>query len=257
MSHIGKRLYRLFDAGWHRAWEGKPMVFTLWVAIAVVSASLFEIVPTFAIKSNVPTIASVTPYTPLELLGRDIYVAEGCYNCHSQQIRPMRHETERYGEFSKAGEFVYDRPFQWGSRRIGPDLAREGTKITSVLWHVRHMENPSWSAPGSLMPPYPWLLDYATDYASLPAKIAGLVALGTPYGREQQESIALAKAQALELKNRLIAEDPSYAQVAIEDKQIIALTAYLLRLGVDITKPAPDPEGQASAGQPVGERGAL
>jgi cytochrome c oxidase cbb3-type subunit I/II len=257
MSHIGKRLYRLFDAGWHRAWEGKPMVFTLWVAIAVISASLFEIVPTFAIKSNVPTIASVTPYTPLELLGRDIYVAEGCYNCHSQQIRPMRHETERYGEYSKAGEFVYDRPFQWGSRRIGPDLAREGTKITSVLWHVRHMENPGWSAPGSLMPPYPWLLNYATDYASLPAKIAGLVALGTPYGREQQESIALAKAQALELKNRLIAEDPSYAQVAIEDKQIIALTAYLLRLGVDITKPAPDPEGQASAGQPVGERGAL
>jgi cytochrome c oxidase cbb3-type subunit I/II len=257
MSHIGKRLYRLFDAGWHRAWEGKPMVFTLWVAIAVVSASLFEIVPTFAIKSNVPTIASVTPYTPLELLGRDIYVAEGCYNCHSQQIRPMRHETERYGEFSKAGEFVYDRPFQWGSRRIGPDLAREGTKITSVLWHVRHMENPSWSAPGSLMPPYPWLLDYATDYASLPAKIAGLVALGTPYGREQQDSIALAKAQALELKTRLVAEDPSYAQVAIEDKQIMALTAYLLRLGVDLTKPAPEGEGQASAGQPEGERGAL
>ena len=257
LSHLGKRLYRLFDAGWHRAWEGKPMVFTLWVAIAVISASLFEIVPTFAIKSNVPTIASVTPYTPLELLGRDIYVAEGCYNCHSQQIRPMRHETERYGEYSKAGEFIYDRPFQWGSRRIGPDLAREGTKITSVLWHVRHMENPSWSAPGSLMPPYPWLLDYDTDYASLPAKIDGLVALGTPYGRERQDSIEMAKAQALELKQRLIGEDPSYASSAIEHKQIIALTAYLLRLGVDITKPAPGGEGQADAGRAGGERGAL
>jgi cytochrome c oxidase cbb3-type subunit I/II len=248
ISHLGKRLYRLIDARWHRSWEGRPMVFTFWVLIAVVSASLFEIVPTFAIKSNIPTIASVTPYTPLELEGRDIYVSEGCYNCHSQQIRPMRHETERYGEYSKAGEFIYDRPFQWGSRRIGPDLAREGQKITSVLWHVRHMQNPGVLAPGSIMPAYPWLLTRDTDFAGLGAKVAALAKLGTPYGPELTQAEGLARAQAQQLVERLVGEDPNYAGSGIENKQIIALTAYLLRLGVDITKPAPSPAGQASAG---------
>ena len=109
--------------------------------VAVVVASLFEIIPTFLIRSNVPTIASVKPYTPLELAGRDLYIREGCFNCHSQMMRPFRHETERYGEYSKPGEFVYDHPFLWGSRRIGPDLAREGGKYPD-LWHVRHMADP-------------------------------------------------------------------------------------------------------------------
>ncbi|MEO0632122.1 MAG: cbb3-type cytochrome c oxidase subunit II, partial [Planctomycetota bacterium] len=136
VSGLGKWLDYWIRADWHRAWERKPVRFSVWVGVAVVSASLFEIVPTFAIKSNVPTIASVQPWTPLELEGRDIYVSEGCYNCHSQQIRPMRHEIVRYGDYSKAGEHVYDRPFQWGSRRIGPDLAREGVSNPSVLWHI-------------------------------------------------------------------------------------------------------------------------
>ena len=108
----------------------------------MVVASLFEIIPTFLIRSNVPTIASVKPYTPLELAGRDLYIREGCFNCHSQMIRPFRYETERYGEYSKPGEFVYDHPFLWGSRRIGPDLAREGGKYPD-LWHVRHMREPA------------------------------------------------------------------------------------------------------------------
>ncbi len=121
---------------WHRRWERLPIRFTVLTTLAVVVASLFEIIPTFLIRSNVPTIATVKPYTPLELAGRDIYVSEGCYNCHSQMIRPMVAETKRYGEYSKPGEFIYDRPFQWGSRRIGPDLAREGGKQSS-FWHWR------------------------------------------------------------------------------------------------------------------------
>mgnify|MGYP003338817055 FL=1 len=132
---------RFTGARWHRRWEGLPVTFTIWVVVAVVVASLFEILPTFLIRSNVPTIASVKPLTPLELAGRDLYIREGCFNCHSQMIRPFRHETERYGEYSKPGEFVYDHPFLWGSRRIGPDLAREGGKYPN-LWHVRHMLNP-------------------------------------------------------------------------------------------------------------------
>src|SRR5690606_12923123 len=121
MTTFGYQLRYFSQANWHRAWERKPMTFTIMVTVAVAVASLLEIVPTFLIRSNVPTIASVQPYTPLELLGRDIYIEEGCYNCHSQMVRPIRAETERYGEYSKPGEFVYDRPFQWGSRRIGPD----------------------------------------------------------------------------------------------------------------------------------------
>ena len=124
------------------AGSGCRSLFTVMAVVAVVVASLFEIIPTFLIRSNVPTIASVKPYTPLELAGRDLYIREGCFNCHSQMIRPFRHETERYGEYSKPGEFVYDHPFLWGSRRIGPDLAREGGKYPD-LWHVRHMREPA------------------------------------------------------------------------------------------------------------------
>ena len=111
---------------WHRRWERRPFRFTVWVTVAVVAASLFQIIPLFLIRSNVPSIDSVKPYTPLELVGRDIYLSEGCYNCHSQMIRPILAETKRYGEYSKPGEFVYDHPFQWGSRRIGPDLRGKG-----------------------------------------------------------------------------------------------------------------------------------
>jgi cytochrome c oxidase cbb3-type subunit I/II len=126
---FGHKLDVFNQLTWHRRWERLPVKFTVWTFVAVAVASLFEIIPTFVIKSNVPTIDTVKPYTPLELVGRDIYVSEGCYNCHSQMIRPIYAETERYGQYSLGGEFVYDHPFQWGSRRIGPDLQRQGGRI--------------------------------------------------------------------------------------------------------------------------------
>ena len=156
-------LARFTQAAWHRTWERLPVTFTVMVAVAVIVASLFEIIPTFLIKSNVPTIASVKPYTPLELAGRDLYIREGCFNCHSQMIRPLRYETDRYGEYSKPGEFVYDHPFLWGSRRIGPDLAREGGKYPD-LWHVRHMRHPKDIEAKSIMPGYPWMLTNQLDF---------------------------------------------------------------------------------------------
>jgi cytochrome c oxidase cbb3-type subunit I/II len=152
----------------------------MWVTIAVIVASLFEIIPTFLIRSNVPLIASVKPYTPLELYGRDIYLAEGCYNCHSQMIRPILSETKRYGEYSKAGEFVYDHPFQWGSRRIGPDLARVGGK-QSPHWHVVHFQKPQLLVEGTIMPPYPWLLRAKTDFDAIPRRMRAMQMLGVPY----------------------------------------------------------------------------
>jgi cytochrome c oxidase cbb3-type subunit I/II len=213
----------------HRVWERKPLLFSILSAIAVLTASLCEIIPTFLIKSNVPTIASVKPYTPLELAGREIYIAEGCYNCHSQMIRPIRAETERYGEYSKPGEFVYDHPFQWGSRRIGPDLHRVGGKYPS-LWHVRHMADPASVTRNSIMPPFPWL---ATDL------------LGVPYGDAINHAQELAHAQAKTLAADIKAQG---GPDGLEDKKIIALVAYLQRLGTDIkAKPAADTKtvGQA------------
>jgi len=190
----------------------------------------------------------VMPYTPLEREGRDIYVPEGCYNCHSQQIRPLRHETERYGEYSKPGEFIYDRPFQWGSRRIGPDLARIGQTNTSVSWHVRHMNLPTDTSEGSIMPAYPWLLTDAVDFEGIQAKINALVILGTPYDEEQVRAESLARAQADRVFAKLVEEDASYAGSGLADKKVVALVAYLLRLGTDIAKDVPEP-----AAAPEGE----
>ncbi|MFG0316374.1 MAG: cytochrome-c oxidase, cbb3-type subunit I [Planctomycetota bacterium JB042] len=240
-TELGRKLDVLFRADWHRRWEGLPTRFTVWVAIAVVSASLFEIVPTFVVKSNVETIASVQPYTPLELAGRDLYVSEGCSNCHSQMIRPMRHETERYGEYSKGGEFVYDHPFQWGSRRIGPDLHRIGQTNSSVSWHVRHFNRPTDTSEGSIMPAYPWLLTDFLDFSAIPGKVNAQVTLGVPYDEDEvRDAEALARAQAKEVFEKLVAEDATYAGSGLEDKKVIALISYLLRLGTDITKPPPE-----------------
>lgn len=147
---------------WHRVLEKKPIVFTVLATIAILIGGIFELIPTFLIKSNVPTISAVKPYTPLELHGRDIYIKEGCVSCHSQMVRPFRSETERYGEYSKAGEFVYDHPFLWGSKRTGPDLQRLGQKYPDS-WHYRHMMDPGSMSPGSIMPSYPWLLEQTYD----------------------------------------------------------------------------------------------
>jgi len=220
---------------WHRRWERLPIRFTVWVVIAVVVASLFEAVPTFLIKSNVPTIASVQPYTPLELAGRDIYIAEGCYNCHSQMIRPIYAETERYGEYSKPGEFVYDRPFQWGSRRIGPDLAREGGR-QSNMWHYLHLEDPPSVMLGSLMPAYPHLTTRTLDFDAIQSRVNAMAMLGVPYGEAIKNAPEMARAQAAEIA----ADLESQGQPDTADKQIIALIAYLQRLGTDLFKPSPE-----------------
>ncbi len=234
---------------WHRRWERRPFRFTVWVTIAVISASLFEIIPTFLIRSNVPTIATVKPYTPLELAGRDIYLSEGCYNCHSQMIRPILSETKRYGEYSKPGEFVYDHPFQWGSRRIGPDLAREGG-IRSPLWHVRHFANPREIEPDSIMPAYPWLLTAELDFESIPSRLKAMQTLGVPYSdAEIDAAIVTAQQQAAEIA-RKIKDEQGPEQLG--DKKIVALIAYLDRLGVDLfatpppTEKAPEPATPAA-----------
>ena len=223
------------EATWHRVWERKPLRFVIFVALSVIVASLFEIIPTFLIKSNVPTIASVKPYTPLELVGRDVYLAEGCYNCHSQMIRPIRAETERYGEYSKPGEFVYDHPFQWGSRRIGPDLARVGGKYPH-LWHVRHMNNPREVVSQSIMPSYPWLLTEDLDYSTVQPRVDVMAMLGVPYADAVNKAEAMARTQAGELAAAIVAQG---GPPGLESKKIIALVAYLQRMGQDIKKQTP------------------
>ncbi len=215
---------------WHRILERKPVTMLVLSLIVVAIGGLVELIPTFLVKSNIPTIASVKPYSALELQGRDIYIREGCYLCHSQMIRPFRDEVARYGEYSKAGEFVYDHPFQWGSKRTGPDLAREGGKYPDS-WHYNHMYDPRSMSPGSLMPQYTWLLDDKLDTASTPAKIRAMITLGVPYP-EGYDKIAnndlmrQADSIAANLKKDKI-QTPS-------DKEIIALIAYLQRVGKDI-----------------------
>jgi cytochrome c oxidase cbb3-type subunit I/II len=218
---------------WHKLIERKPVTMLVLALIVVAIGGILELIPTFLVKSNVPTIASVKPYTPLELHGRDIYVREGCYTCHSQMVRPFRDEVARYGEYSKAGEFVYDHPFQWGSKRTGPDLAREGTdKLRkSDAWHYNHLMEPRLLSPGSVMPPYPWLLDNDLDTAITPAKIRAMQTLGVPYpeGYDQianKDLMVQANGIRISLKTDKI-QTPA-------NKEIIALIAYLQRLGKDI-----------------------
>ena len=202
--------------------------------VVILIGGVIEMVPTFMIKSNVPTISSVKPYTPLELQGRDIYVREGCYVCHSQMIRPFRSETERYGEYSKAGEFIYDKPFQWGSKRTGPDLAREGTGNLkkSDGWHFRHFREPSSMSEGSIMPTYPFLIDQNIDTASTAAKINAMRSLGVPYDKgyekfANQDLMTQANGIRINLKIEGIKVPAS--------REVIALIAYIQRLGKDIS----------------------
>ena len=234
---------RVVKMDWHRRWERLPLRFTVLTTLAVIVASLFEIIPTFLIRSNVPTIASVKPYTPLELAGRDIYVSEGCYNCHSQMIRPMIAETQRYGEYSKAGEFIYDRPFQWGSRRIGPDLAREGGRQSS-FWHWEHLNNPEQRSPGSVMPSYRHLLFERLNFGEIQKRIQAVHFLGAPYGQELTDAEAMAHKQAEAVAAEIIAQGGtvSFEGKLIKDATAIALIAYLQRLGKDLFRvetPAP------------------
>jgi len=219
----------------HRLLEGKPLIFTGLAVVAILIGGLVEIVPMFLIKENVPTISSVKPYTPLEVLGRDLYIREGCLGCHSQMIRPFRSETERYGEYSKAGEFVYDHPFLWGSERKGPDLAREGGKYPAA-WHYNHMDDPRATSPGSIMPRYSWLLSQTLETDSLPSRLKALRRVGVPYPEGYENGPAQKELQAQQEK--IVAELKQGSVNADADKEIVALIAYLQRLGTDI-KSAP------------------
>ncbi len=222
---------------WHRKWEGLPALFTTLTVLAVLVASAFEIIPTFLIADNVPRIKTVKPYTPLELYGRDMYVAEGCYNCHSQMLRPFIDETVRYGangkpaEYSKAGEFIYDHPFQWGSKRTGPDLAREGGR-RDELWHMRHLQDPRATSPGSVMPSYAHMLRDDIDFGVIQNRIDAMAMLGVPYGKAAlDDAPGLARTQAADVAAKLRAAG---GPDGMTNKEVIAMIAYLQRLGVDI-----------------------
>jgi len=241
---------RLKGEKFHPWLERRPIQLTLLATVAVLIGGIIQIVPTIMVKSNIPTIAAVKPYTPLELQGRDLYIREGCVGCHSQMIRPFRSEVVRYGDYSKSGEYVYDHPFLWGSKRTGPDLHREGGKYNDN-WHFNHMWNPQSISPGSIMPGYKWLFaNEAMDYSSTEAKMKAMQTLGVPY---TDADIANAK-QSIEKQSTTIEKnlynDPDFVKsyddskkkaaakgevfVPMKDREIVALIAYLQRLGTDI-----------------------
>ncbi len=222
------------EGHWHHVLESKPILFTTLALVAILIGGAIEMIPTFIIKSNIPTIASVKPYTPLEIHGRDIYIREGCVGCHSQMVRPFRSEVQRYdpknAEYSKAGEYVYDHPFLWGSKRTGPDLHRIGGKYADS-WHYRHMLAPSEVSNGSIMPAYPWLFEQVIDKSTTASKIHALRKIGVPYdeGYEEKANTDL-DAQAAKIAENLKTE----GYEVLPETEIVALIAYLQRLGVDI-----------------------
>jgi len=214
----------------HRWLERKPVQFAALTTVAILIGGVVEFIPTWLVKSNIPTIENVKPYTPLELEGRDIYIRESCNSCHTQMVRPFRSETERYGEYSKAGEFVYDHPHLWGSKRIGPDLHRVGGKYSN-MWHYLHMQQPQQMSPGSLMPSYPWLLEQQLSTDLTPDKIDVMRTLGVPYP-EGYENQAVSD---LQIQAEGITDDLLESGIVVDpDKEIVALIAYLQRLGTDI-----------------------
>ncbi|WP_340075649.1 cytochrome-c oxidase, cbb3-type subunit I [Leptobacterium sp. I13] len=240
---------RVLGEGFHTWLERRPIQLTLLATVAILIGGIVQIIPTLMVKSNIPTISSVKPYTPLELEGRDLYIREGCVSCHSQMIRPFRSEVERYGEYSKAGEYVYDHPFLWGSKRTGPDLLRVGGKY-SDNWHLNHMYDPQSTSPGSIMPAYPWMIRDKHDRSEVASKMRTMVSLGVPYTKEDianaQENM---DKQATAIEQNLY-NDPDFATtyeddkkaaqaageefVEMKDREIVALIAYLQRLGTDI-----------------------
>jgi cytochrome c oxidase cbb3-type subunit I/II len=223
------------NRSWHYKLEGRALQFSILTMVGIIIGGLAEIVPLVAIESNVPTIASVHPYTPLELEGRDIYVREGCYTCHSQMVRPFKEELIRYGDYSKAGEFIYDRPFQFGSKRTGPDLHRLGGKYPD-FWHYRHMLDPRSTSPGSIMPTYGWLYSNDLDTSLTQAKLKAFRRLGAPYTDEQiNNAVTDLETQSQAIANNLRSQGVK-DEFSIEKKEIVAMIAYLQRLGTDIKK---------------------
>ncbi len=242
--------YQLKGEKWHSWLERRPIQFTILTTIAVAIGGIIQIVPMLVVKSNIPTIASVKPYTPLELEGRDLYIREGCNNCHSQLVRPFRSEVKRYGEYSKSGEYVYDHPFLWGSKRTGPDLHRLGGKYNDN-WHFNHMYDPQSTSPGSIMPGYKWMYDNKPmDFSLIQKKMEVMQTLGVPYTDEEiANAMKSIDAQASQIEENLHA-DPDFVKsyeeskknaaargeefVPMKNREIVALIAYLQRLGTDI-----------------------
>jgi cytochrome c oxidase cbb3-type subunit I/II len=220
----------------HRWIERRSVQFAILVFLALIIGGAAEIIPMLKIESNIPKISAVTPYSPLELAGRDIYISNGCYNCHSQQIRPLRWETDRYGEYSKIGESVYDHPFQWGSRRTGPDLARAGyvgsSTYKSASWEFTHFMNPRDIYPQSIMPKYPWFVTNQVDMNDVKRSIEGMQTLGVPYPKGYSEkAIADYEKQAQEITAEL-----KQNGISVQPKaEIVAMIAYLHKLGRDIS----------------------
>jgi cytochrome c oxidase cbb3-type subunit I/II len=247
LERVSKK--RLSGEGYHNWLERRPVQLTLLATVAILIGGIVQIVPTILIKSNIPTISSVQPYTPLELEGRDIYIREGCVGCHSQMIRPFRSEVERYGEYSKAGEYVYDHPFLWGSKRTGPDLMRVGGKY-SDSWHLNHFYDPQSISAGSIMPGYKWIILNELDKSETEEKMEVMVNLGVPY---TPQDIARAQEwmteQGISIEENLHS-DPDFAKnyeankayakennvefVEMRNREIVALIAYIQRLGTDI-----------------------
>jgi len=238
--------YRQKGEGYHTWLERKPVKLTIFATIAILIGGIVQIIPTLLIDSNIPTITSVKPYTPLELEGRDLYIREGCVGCHSQMIRPFRSEVARYGEYSKAGEFVYDHPFLWGSKRTGPDLLRVGGKYPDS-WHFNHMYDPQSTSTGSIMPRYQWLIKDKHDLSDTESKMRAMISLGVPYTeldiKNARESM---DEQSIKIANNILdipdisnyfEEEKNYLGtdfIPLEEREIIALIAYLQRLGTDI-----------------------
>lgn len=244
---VGKRI---IGEKYHAWLERRPIQLTLLATITILIGGVIQIVPTLLVKSNIPTISYVKPYTPLELEGRDLYIREGCISCHSQMIRPFRSEVVRYGDYSKGGEYVYDHPFLWGSKRTGPDLLRVGQKYSDI-WHFNHMYDPQSTSPGSIMPSYPWLITNKLNTQETLAKMEVMASLGVPYSAEEQtQALTQLEQQANTIANHLL-EDPQFAQayqeeldqngsnadfVPLNNREIIAMIAYLQRLGTDISQ---------------------
>ncbi|KAF0140725.1 MAG: cbb3-type cytochrome c oxidase subunit I/II [Stygiobacter sp.] len=229
-SPIEKATDKIKRGMFHRWLEKRPVKFALLALVVILIGGAVQIIPMLAIDSNIPTIASIKPYTPLELQGRDIYIREGCVSCHSQLVRPFRSETERYGEYTKAGEGVYEHPFLWGSKRTGPDLQREGGKYGN-LWHFLHMEDPRSMSPGSIMPRYPWLYTQTLDVSTTKTKINAMRSLGVPYAEGYEE---IAEQDLLKQADAITKDLLNNGAPAESDKEIIALISYLQRLGTDI-----------------------
>lgn len=244
LANIGSA--RKEGEGAHLWLERMPMLFSILAFIAVAIGGAVQIIPTLTVKENVPTIAAVKPYSPLELEGRDLYIREGCNSCHSQMIRPFRDEVVRFngknGQYSKAGEFVYDRPFLWGSKRTGPDLHRQGGKNPSS-WHYKHMYNPRSTSAGSIMPRYPWLISNDLDRSQMVNKLQLMKdVFDVPYTKAEIDSAnTWADNQAKDIVKQIFSEAADLKQAyadrpagELEKKEIIALIAYLQRLGTDI-----------------------